>query len=79
MLCEQLQERNFKIIVKKSTFLKSSIPYLGNLLSGEGIKPNPVKLEPLKSMPTQDSHEAVRSFLGMAQYYSRFVLSLIHI
>ena len=64
---------NVKINVEKLKFLKAKMPYLGYLLTSEGIKPNPDKTKPIAQMANSDSFDSLRSFLGMATYYSRFI------
>lgn len=47
--------------------------YLGHVISAEGISTDPTKIEVVCSWPTPTSVHDVRSFLGLASYYRRFV------
>ena len=58
----------------KCNFFKSHIQYLGHLISGEGIKPLPEKLESIKEMPPPATPKEVKQFLGLVRYYRKFVL-----
>ena len=42
-------------------------------LSAQGVKPDPEKIEVVKSYPVPLSTKEVRSFLGLANYYRRFI------
>lgn len=48
--------------------------YLGHVISKNGIQVNPDKIEVVKSFPTPKNPKQVRSFLGLCNYYIRFVL-----
>ena len=52
-LFQRLREADLKLNREKCNFFKSHIQYLGHLISGEGIKPLPEKLERIKEMPPQ--------------------------
>ena len=65
-----------KINSTKSVFFKESVSYLGYCLSGNGLTPDPLKVEPLVKSPVPCNFDALRSFLGAAQYYSRFISQL---
>lgn len=69
----RLTAANVRTYVTKSTFFQTTIPYLGYILSSSGISPNPEKTAPIASSPTPTDAKQLRSFLGLAQYYSRFV------
>ena len=44
-----------------------------HLISGEGIKPLPEKLESIKGMPPPSTPKEVKQFLGLIGYYRKFV------
>ena len=47
--------------------------YLRHLISGEGIKPLPEKLESIKEMTPPTIPKEVKQFLGLIGYYGKFV------
>ena len=47
--------------------------FLGHVVSGEGIKVDPKKIEAVQSWPRPTSVIEIRSFLGLAGYYRRFM------
>ena len=47
--------------------------FLGHVVSGEGIQVDPKKIEAVIDWPRPTTVIEVRSFLGLAGYYRRFV------
>ena len=47
--------------------------YLGHLVTSEGIQPDPEKTSRVIGYPVPADINAVRSFLGLASYYRKFV------
>ena len=72
-LFQRLREADLKLNREKCNFFKSHIQYLGHLISGEGIKPLPEKLESIKGMPPPTTPKEVKQFLGLVGYYRKFV------
>ena len=53
--------------------MKKSVDYLGHVISTEGIAPDPNKIDKIANYKVPISVDEVRSFLGLAGYYRRFV------
>ena len=47
--------------------------FLGHIISSEGVEVDPRKIEAVKNCPRQLTPTDIRSFLGLAGYYQRFV------
>ena len=60
----------------KCHFFKTEIPYLGQILTRDGLKPDPSKVAAVTSWPVPNSVKAVRSFLGMANHFSKWLRHL---
>lgn len=58
---------------RETKFFKEKIEVLGHVLSREGISPNPRKLTAITNMPAPTTIKQVEAFIGMANYYARFV------
>ena len=46
---------------------------LGHFISSQGIQVDPSKIQVIKDLPTPKTQTEVRSFLGHAGYYRRFI------
>uniref|UniRef100_A0A0V0GQG3 Putative ovule protein n=1 Tax=Solanum chacoense TaxID=4108 RepID=A0A0V0GQG3_SOLCH len=67
--------RDHKLYAKfsKCEFWLKSVAFLGHVVSGEGIRVDNQKIEAVKNWPRPTSPTEIRSFLGLAGYYRRFV------
>lgn len=72
-LLENLHQANFKINMKKSHFCQKEILYLGHIVDGEGIRPNPAKVEAIRNFPKPTRIKHIRQFLGMCNFFSDHV------
>ncbi|GJQ86387.1 hypothetical protein Trydic_g8477, partial [Trypoxylus dichotomus] len=70
---DRLAMYNFKIQPDKCEFLRKEVMYLGHLITENGVKPDPSKVEAVQQYPQPKSQNDIRSFLGLAGYYRRFI------
>ncbi|KAH9088485.1 hypothetical protein LEN26_019472 [Aphanomyces euteiches] len=69
----KFREAGFKLKMSKCKWGRSSVPFLGHIVTPAGILPNPEKIKSvLRVKPLKDASE-VRAFLGLAGYFRRFV------
>ena len=59
--------------LSKGEFYKDLIHYLGHIISMEGISVDPKKIEAIMNWSTPRNVTDVRSFMGLAGYYRRFI------
>ncbi|PNF31069.1 hypothetical protein B7P43_G17391, partial [Cryptotermes secundus] len=75
----RLQKAGFTLNKNKLRLAQREIPFLGHLLSAEGIRILPERVEAITSFPPPKNLKAVRRFLGMAGFYGRFIPRFSHI
>ena len=73
ILFQRLREANLKFKDNKCNYFKTHVQYLGHLVSGNGIKPLPEKLESVKKMPAPTTPKEIKQFLGLVGYYRKFI------
>lgn len=82
MVLSRLSHHNLKLAPKKCCFLRRSVKFLGHIISEEGIKTDPGKVEAINMIQASDLMEPdgktpcqkkIRSFLGMVLYYQHFI------
>lgn len=59
--------------MSKCYFGKDKLEYLGHFISGKGVETGPQKIKAILSWPTQRSVKELKSFLGLARYYRKFI------
>ena len=70
---DRLRQFNLKLKLSKCDFLKTKTTYLGYLITSDGVRPDPSKLEPIEKYPIPRSVDDVRSFLGFVGFYRQFI------
>ena len=70
---ERLRSAGLRLKPKKCVFLRNEVPYLGHVISVEGVKPDPAKTEKVRLFPVPNDVTSIRQFIGLASYYRRFV------
>lgn len=76
LVLKKLSEFNVKANFKKCSFIKKELEYLGFVISGEGIKPIKDKLIALRKAPTPKDVTSLKSYLGLLNFYGRFMRNL---
>lgn len=66
------RERGIKLNKEKSVICVPEVNYFGHTLTREGIRPDPKKVEAVKTMAPPQSKGELETILGMVTYLSRF-------
>eukprot|EP00731_Ephydatia_muelleri_P000635 Em0001g635a len=73
---KRLQNEGLRVNKEKCCFLTTSVQYLGHRIDANGIHATGEKLDAVLMAPVPSSVPQLRSFLGMINYYSKFIPNL---
>lgn len=68
-----LAQARMSLRLDKCHFFKNGVSYLGHLISEKGIKPQPEKVISIQEVSQPKTIRDVQSFLGLCNYYRKFV------
>ena len=70
---DRLRKANLTLKLSKCTFASQRVKYLGHILSTKGIFPDPDKVHIVQSWQPPKNPKQIRQFLGLTNYYRRFI------
>ncbi len=70
---QRLLENGLFVKAEKCNFHAQSVPFLGYIVSVEGMRVDPEKIKAVVEWPSPDSRKALQRFLGFANFYRRFI------
>ncbi|GJS81206.1 putative nucleotidyltransferase, ribonuclease H [Tanacetum coccineum] len=73
LILELLKEEKLYAKFSKCEFWLREVQFLGHVINGDGIHVDPSKIEAVKNWEAPRTPSEVRSFLGLAGYYRRFI------
>ncbi|WMV46245.1 hypothetical protein MTR67_039630 [Solanum verrucosum] len=73
VVLQRLREEKLYSKYEKCEFWLREVAFLGHVVSGDGIKVDPKKTDMIRNWPRPLTPSNIRSFLGLAGYYRRFV------
>ena len=75
-LLDRCRERNLKLNREKLQLKCSETPFIGHVLTPEGVKPDPSKVEAILKMERPKDVAAVRRLVSLVNYLSKFLRKL---
>jgi hypothetical protein len=73
MVFQKLSDRGLILKEAKCEFFRTEVDFLGLRVTSGGLRPQDRKIEKIRNWPAPVSVTQVRSFLGLAGFYRRFV------
>jgi hypothetical protein len=69
----KFREYNLKLQPDKCEFLRTEVNYLGHVITENGELPDPKKVTTIENYPRPTNVKQLKSYLGMASYYRKFI------
>ena len=69
----RLEAAGLKLKPAKCQLMKTSVTYLGHVVSADGVATDPEKIKAVEEWPTPGNLRELRSFLGLCSYYRTFI------
>jgi hypothetical protein len=73
LVLERIRQGEVYLNPAKCSFAKSEFEVLGHLCTKDGVGPNPKKVQAVVDYPAPKNRPALRRFLGLAGWVSRFI------
>ncbi|GKF01590.1 putative reverse transcriptase domain-containing protein, partial [Tanacetum coccineum] len=73
LILELLKKEKLYAKFSKCEFWLQEVQFLGHVINGDGIHVDPSKIQAVKTWEAPRTPSEVRSFLGLAGYYRRFI------
>ncbi|KAG5719203.1 hypothetical protein E4T56_gene11782 [Termitomyces sp. T112] len=70
---ERLQEYHLHAKPEKCSFHTAEVKYLGVIITPDGVRMDPAKVDAILNWPSPLNIKEVQSFLGFANFYRRFI------
>lgn len=73
MVFQRLQQEGLTIRQEKCSFFAKEVRYFGYVITEHGIRTDGSKVEAILEPPEPNNVTELKSFLGMANFYSKFI------
>lgn len=73
LVFQRVRDAGLKLKPDKCSFFRPETLYLGHVVSAEGVRCDPEKIEAIRKWHRPRTTRQVRSFLGMTNYYRKFI------
>ena len=76
LVLQRLLKFGLRIKLKKCVFFSDSVKYLGHVIDGDGLRTSDDKVNDIVNAPSPENVTELRSFLGLINYYGKFLKNL---
>ena len=70
---QRIRDAGLRLKPKKCRFAQEEVEYLGHVVSADGVRTDPKKVDAVRNFTTHVDVKALQSFVGLASYYRQFV------
>ena len=75
-LFQKAERCNLKLNLEKIQYKQPAVSFFGETYTTTGCKPNPGKVEAIKTMKQPENKKELQLFLGLCQYLTKFIPEL---
>lgn len=79
LVFDRFRTAGLKLKPSKCHFGQKQVNYLGHVITRDGIQPDPEKIKVVQEYPVPGTVKDVRAFMGLTNYYRKFVKDFAHI
>ena len=72
-LLQRCEDKGLTLNLSKCLFSQKTLTFFGFVFSDQEMHPDPAKLDEIKNMPVPEDVKALQSFLGLMNYFKRFI------
>ena len=76
LVLQRLESAGLTLKKSKCTFVVSSVEYLGHIIDAQGLHPSNSKVRAIRDAPSPTNITELKSFLGLLNYYHKFLPNL---
>ena len=73
---QRCRELNLTLNLQKIKLRLSHVPFMGHLLTADGVVTDPNKVHAIRDMPVPTDVKSLKRFLGMVTYLAKFLPNL---
>nr|XP_029713688.1 uncharacterized protein K02A2.6-like [Aedes albopictus] len=73
---DRLRNAGLKLNPEKCLFAKKSVPYLGHIVSENGLHPDNDKIDAIRRLKVPENKKQLQRLLGMVTYLGKFIVNL---
>lgn len=74
-----ISKHGLKLKPSKCHLFREEVPYLGHVISADGVATDPEKVQAVQDWPRPVTVKQLQTFLGLAGYYRRYIEKFAHI
>jgi len=67
------REKNVRFNKEKLQYKVPQVTYMGDVITSEGLRPDPNKIEAIVNMPAPENRQALQRLLGMVKYLKQYI------
>ena len=76
LVLQRVEQKNLKLNTSICRFKVNNVTYIGHVLSAEGVRPDPRKVEAVRGMKIPTNKTELQRFLGTVNYLGKFIPNL---